>query len=201
MAHRDSVCLAMTRTLRLVHGSGTSTPVRLRKLHRLVLENLRLLAQELHVLHRIWYKGAAQFRHMVWWRPIQRVKKLGTRTTTGILASSVPLARGSMTTAQSPTTPESPVLGVQVLTNIATVYAACWNETCVAWDTYDHLTHSRLPRHERPASQQTIDAASSAQLLDALVQFTHALECMEECSRQCYSYVSRRHALTSLLTA
>lgn len=110
-----------------------STLVILRKCHRFLHAKLRELAAEVYVLHRLWYKGAAQFRHMVWWRPVRRVKALAARITTGCLAHSVPLARGD-----APATRRSAeeVVGVRLLRRVADAYAAHWGDARVSWSRY-----------------------------------------------------------------
>lgn len=111
-------------------SKGTSVHLRLRKLHRFVLGELRELSYEVHMLHRVWYKGAAQYRHMVWWRQLQRVQKLGARAVTGPLANSVPLARDMrwQRGVVQHTSPSEPVNGVKALRALAALYAACWDE-------------------------------------------------------------------------
>ena len=118
-------------------------PGQLRRTHRHLLHVLRLLATETHALHRIWYKGSAQFRHMLWWKPVHRVRVLGAKIATGPLEQSVPLARSSG--ASSGTATQHPVVplerggasahGAVVLWQLAEVYASLWGEQAEACET------------------------------------------------------------------
>ncbi|WFD19981.1 hypothetical protein MCAP1_002225 [Malassezia caprae] len=125
---------------------GPSTLVILRKCHRFLHAKLRELAAEVQVLHRLWYKGAAQFRHMVWWRPVRRVKVLAARITTGSLAQSVPRARGD-----APPTRRSAeeVVGVRTLRRLADAYASHWGDARVSWSSHlqGHLQTPPAPMH------------------------------------------------------
>lgn len=109
---------------------SSALPATLRRSHRTLLAGLRTLAYELHVLHRLWYKGRAQFRHMVWWRPLQRVRRIGSAAVTGPLAGSVPLARAAAPPPQPSDalveTDGARVVGVDVLWAIADVHASLW---------------------------------------------------------------------------
>ena len=107
----------------------SALPATLRRSHRTLLAGLRALAYELHVLHRLWYKGRAQFRHMVWWRPLQRVRRIGSAAVTGPLAGSVPLARAAAPPQPTDALVETDgtrVVGADVLWAIADVHASLW---------------------------------------------------------------------------
>lgn len=183
----------MRRHGKAEHGLDKSSAVhvRLRRLHKFVLEQLCELAQEVHTLHRIWYKGAAQYRHMVWWRPLQRVKKLGVHVVTGPLSEIVPLARQTSLQHIPPqgTFHEAPVLGVQALTAMAAVYAACWNEPT---PEYWHL----LPKHTvPPISKQSIDPCVQAEAYHAFARLVDTLVNMKLASRMCYARI-HAHLMT-----
>ena len=176
------------------HGRAECDPdrslgghVKLKRLHAFVLDKLCELAYEVHTLHRIWYKGAAQYRHMVWWRPLQRVKRLGALVATGPLSESVPLARQTSLQHKTPrgAAPEDQVLGVQALAAIAAVYAACWNEQAPEyWQV--------LPKHTTPPnSHHRIDSRIRSQAYDALARLLDTLMNMKQASRACYA---RSHA-------
>lgn len=103
-----------------------SLPVTLRRHQRMIHADLRALSTEIHVLHRLWYKGAAQFHRMVWWRPLRRVRVLGMRIAAGHLAGSVPLARSCAPPRAS--TDTGATLGVALLASTAAAYAALWEQ-------------------------------------------------------------------------
>ncbi|WFD27505.1 hypothetical protein MNAN1_002502 [Malassezia nana] len=154
---------------------GPSTLVILRKSHRFLLSKLREWAADVHVLHRLWYKSAAQFRHMVWWRPVRRVKVLAARITTGSLAQSVPRMRSHPPTRRMSTPEQDEVVGVRLLRSIAEAYAAHWGDTPCTWDS--------LPKQEAPprtpwptASADAVREAAQA-LAEALTEMEQQSTC------------------------
>ena len=128
-----------------VSSKGPSTLVVLRKSHRFLLAKLRELAAEVQVLHRLWYKGAAQFRHMVWWRPVRRVKVLASRITTGSLAQSVPRVRGDAPPTPRRTDAPDEVVGVRVLRSVADAYVSHWDDAHASWSRCVSRTYPACP--------------------------------------------------------
>ncbi|WFD23616.1 hypothetical protein MEQU1_002310 [Malassezia equina] len=165
-----------------------STLVILRKSHRCLLAQLRELAAEVQVLHRLWYKGAAQFRHMVWWRPIRRVKVLAARITTGSLAQSVPRARGDACPRPTSADPRQDVMGVRLLRSLADAYVSHWGETETSWSRYVTLIHTSLPKLEAPPCH-TLPIAQHDAVRAAAQALWGALSEVEEQCALCYAYV------------
>ncbi|WFD36107.1 hypothetical protein MCUN1_002978 [Malassezia cuniculi] len=147
-------------------------PAALRRSHRALLGGLQSLAYELTVLHRIWYKGRAQFRYMKWWLPLQRIRRLGSIIATGSLQGTVPLARSMEAPDQSVmVASDERVVGTEVLWAIADMYAALWGEepsSCASLDKYNGP--------QRPADKKLADAivAACAELVNLLMQLEQA---------------------------
>ena len=156
-----------------------SPPIRLRKWHRTFLPVLREMASEVHILHRLWYKSHAQFRHMVWWRPVQRVHKRGCDVITGSLAQSVKKARGGALYPSSASVADEPAMSVQALTSLVRLYEAFWSATpTVSWDT--------MPKHDTPPLETACDPVYRAAAYDAVLQWQQSLQALEEACEVCF---------------
>ncbi|SHO78438.1 Uncharacterized protein MSYG_2783 [Malassezia sympodialis ATCC 42132] len=163
-----------------VSSKGPSTLVVLRKSHRFLLAKLRELAAEVQVLHRLWYKGAAQFRHMVWWRPVRRVKVLASRITTGSLAQSVPRVRGDAPPTPRRTDAPDEVVGVRVLRSVADAYVSHWDDAHASWSSLPK--YEAPPRAALPATQRDAVQAVARDLASALMD-------VEEQCTLCYAHL------------
>lgn len=152
----------------------SALPATLRRSHRTLLAGLRALAYELHVLHRLWYKGRAQFRHMVWWRPLQRVRRIGSAAVTGPLAGSVPLARAAAPPQPTDALVETDgtrVVGADVLWAIADVHASLWGAEA---PSCAHLEKRGAPPTCAPDPALADAARELAQELAELLGALHA---------------------------
>ncbi|PKI84874.1 hypothetical protein MVES1_001367 [Malassezia vespertilionis] len=136
-----------------------SLPVVLRKHQKFMVCALRDLAAELHLLHRIWYKTHTQLRHMVWWRPLHRIRVLGKRLVTGPLHGAVPRS-GVQLPSEAPTSAvqtlpfAAHVHAPRYLYKIALAYTAMWDAQPTTWES--------LPRYATPPTQAPRAAAFAA---------------------------------------
>lgn len=170
-------------------ASSKSTAVRLRKYHRSFLAALEQLSEELHILHRIWYKGRLQYRHMVWWRPVQRVLRHGSISVTGSLAQSVPLGSGARPRRTLPTA-SSDASCVALFQSMAAAYYALWDDSSpAAWDRYVGASSLSLPRREAQPRASTVAPAHRAAMREAARALKADLAALVRACHHCFAYV------------
>lgn len=190
------VFISLTKLM--LQAAPQPLPAALRRSHRALLAGLRGLSYELALIHRIWYKGSAQFRHMKWWAPLQRIRRLGGLIATGSLAGTVPLGRSIEDTSNAGALialDDGRIVGTEMLWAIADLYAALWGqapatcETCVCTDSLEKYTGQVKPADKELAS-------CVASLANELVSL---LKQLENACRTCTSCVYADSALIAHL--
>ncbi|WFD31431.1 hypothetical protein MSPP1_002466 [Malassezia sp. CBS 17886] len=180
---------------RTLAPAPASLPAQIRRHQRFLLAELRSLAAETHLIHRIWYKGRTQFRSMRWWRPLHRVRKLCTAIATGTLAQTVPLARtleaphrgaGSAASVARSDDGATPVYGVAYLDALAFAYASLWHDTATTWE--------HLPRFGTPATGAG-DERCIAHALAAAEELRTLFAELARACLHCYACVRARSRL------